>query len=251
MHTLIPKYILNVRIDDINLITAIEVLHELIASNKPHIITTPNPEIILKASEDAKLLKIINSSSLNIPDGFGLKLTSTLNSKLFKSEKISNRLTGIDFANAIISESKKTGIKLFFLGASDFVNKTATSIAKSNGANIVGSSSANPDCKTIFSEIDDSNADVTFVAYGCPKQEYFMHKAIQQCKKPRIYIGLGGTLDFISGKTKRAPKIISKLGLEWLFRLINEPRRLKRIFNATIVFPIKVLFDKLKTPTRS
>ena len=85
------------------------------------------------------------------------------------------------------------------------------------------------------------NQKILFVAYGSPNQELWIAHHLHELKSVKIAMGVGGAFDFLAGERKRAPKWMQRLGLEWLFRLIQEPSRIKRIYNATIKFPLKIL----------
>ena len=88
--------------------------------------------------------------------------------------------------------------------------------------------------------------DILFVAYGSPHQEFWIHRNLFKLNSVKVAIGVGGTFDFYAGKRKRAPKWMQKIGLEWLWRLTGEPKRLSRIWNATFVFARLVAKEKIK-----
>ena len=91
--------------------------------------------------------------------------------------------------------------------------------------------------------INKSHPELLFVAFGAPKQEFWLRRNLPHLPSVKVAIGIGGAFDFIAGKRKRAPRTMQKLGLEWLYRLIQQPSRIIRIYNATIKFPIKILTD--------
>lgn len=147
--------------------------------------------------------------------------------------------------------SNKEGYKIFLLGGENGIGKITRIklIKKYSKIKIVGTHSGNgtkKEDKQIIDKINKSEADLLFVAYGAPKQEKWIYRNLKLLKSVKVAIGVGGSFDFISEKVKRAPKIMRKLNLEWLYRLIKNPKRIKRIINASIVFPIKVLKKKLK-----
>ena len=102
---------------------------------------------------------------------------------------------------------------------------------------------------TIINDINKTNPDIVFVAYGAPKQDIWIANNKSKLKA-KILVGVGGTFDMLAGVKKRAPKFFQKIRLEWLWRAIIEPKRLGRIANAIIVFPVKFLFDLLKNGRR-
>lgn len=99
--------------------------------------------------------------------------------------------------------------------------------------------------KKLIEKINNSKAEIIFVALGAPKQEKWIYNSIEKLDNIKLAIGVGGTFDFVAEYKKRAPKLFQKLGLEWLFRLFIEPKRWKRIFNAVIKFPIEILKERI------
>lgn len=244
---------------------------------KKHVIVTPNPEILLTAQKDNKYRRILNKADLSIPDGIGILWASKFNdianrkdSKLKKFSKwfislsliplsrsytrsvLPERITGVDLMKKICkiasqnTEIKGAGSRVFLLGAEDGVaEKTAEKLIKTYpNLQIVGTYAGTPKQKherKILELINIVKPDILFVAYGAPEQEKWIARNYRMIPSIRIAMGVGGAFDFISGVRKRAPVIMQKTGLEWLFRLCKQPSRIKRIVNATILFPIKVL----------
>ena len=95
--------------------------------------------------------------------------------------------------------------------------------------------------ENLLKKINEKNPDIIFVALGGLKQEKWIDVNLKNLPSVKLAMGIGGAFDFISGKIKRAPLVMRKLGLEWLFRLFLEPRRIKRIFNATVRFSYRVI----------
>jgi N-acetylglucosaminyldiphosphoundecaprenol N-acetyl-beta-D-mannosaminyltransferase len=247
-----------------NNVTMDEVLDFIFTSNKKGYICTPNPEMLLEAQNNHKFLKVLNHSLLNIPDGIGIlwaatqihknssKLNAILNLPLIalfpgKFKKVlRERVTGTDLLQKICEIASKNGIKLFFLGATTGIAENAAQKLEHfyPDLKIVGTHAGSPalfEQKEIINLINETDAEILFVAYGAPKQEIWISETLHKLNKIKIAIGIGGAFDFFAGKRKRAPKIMQKLGLEWLFRLIQEPTRIKRIYNATIKFPIEII----------
>ena len=161
-------------------------------------------------------------------------------------KKIKEAVHGSDMMMALCTDKRLNGKKIFLLGASDEVAiKTKKTLEKINpNINIVGTFSGKADeedDKISREKINYSNAEIVFVAFGAPKQEKWIARNKDHLEKVLLFIGIGGTFDFISGHKKRAPKLIRKLNLEWLYRVIIEPRRIKRILKAVLIFPIIVL----------
>lgn len=267
--------ILKIRFDKVDLETATEKALTFAKSNRQHYICTPNPEFLLTAKNNPKFRDILNKSSLNIADGIGILWAATyLNSvtqnhskliKLFKWKMsllailfapkrirriLPERVTGADLLEEICREAASKPLRIFLLGGGEDVAKQTAEILadKYPGLKISGTYSGTPHAKDenkIIKEVNRCDPDILFVAYGAPSQEMWIARNIKKMKEVHLAIGVGGTFDFISGRKKRAPKFLRTIGLEWLWRLIYEPSRLKRIFNATIKFPIQIFISSL------
>lgn len=261
--------ILKIRLDKTTLEKATKKAIEFAESETQHQISTPNAEILLQAQSNNKFLKALNQSHLNIPDGIsllwaskylkiskesynGLKIFQWIYSLLsiaiypkFIKTELEERVTGVDLMRSIAkSASTKRHLRIFLLGG----NQGIAEITRDNlekeypGINIVGTHSGSPDENKSSTElIKKSNANILFVAYGAPHQELWIARNLKNMPKVKVAMGVGGSFNFIAKAKKRAPKVMQKLGLEWVYRLIQEPSRIKRIFNATIKFPVTVL----------
>lgn len=253
--------IFNVRI-------TIEKLNDILVSlldDKKKIIYTPNPEILLYASENPHYRDILNNADILLPDGHGLLLVSTIlkiknkflrfvlffpyylfflfYKKIFKNV-IPDIIHGSDFMDVLVSWSELNNKPVFFLGSiNDNAKKTAEYFKDTHPNLIVaGYSNADPD-DIAFDLVTKSGAKILFVAYGAPKQEIFINKYIKLRSTVEIAMAVGGSFDFYSGNIERAPSLFRAVGLEWFYRLIIEPKkRAIRIYNATIKFPIKAIF---------
>lgn len=206
-------------------------------------IVTINPEKVIKASKDESLKRILNDAKYQIPDGVGIIYASKI-----KKGKIKSRITGIDTMEMICSLANEENFRIFMYGAEqEVIEKAKINLEKKyKNINICGCINGyEKDTQKIIDKINKSNADILFVALGSPKQELFIAKNIDKinCK---ILLGVGGSFDVISGKKKRAPKWMRKKGLEWLYRLIKEP---KRFFRQTrlISFIFDVFLEKNKS----
>lgn len=221
---------------------------------------TPNPEICLEAQKDSHFRKLLNKTQVSLPDGFGIlwaaRYTSGKSSllrwfwtlltpgKTLKESPLPERVTGSDVVRELTAQHKE--LKYFLLGASQEVNEKLSKKLRDQGVQVVGNYSGTDTQEmeaVIRPMIDASEAQVLFVAFGAPRQERWIERNLKELKSVRVAMGIGGAFDFLAGKRKRAPKWMQRWGLEWLFRLIIEPRRVKRIFNATVVFPIRVYVD--------
>lgn len=268
--------ILKIRFDKVTMKEAVKRALEFAKDEKQHYICTPNPEILLAAEENPKYEEILNKSDLNIADGigilwaskfkkiteknldnytiFGKWLTSlsaiALYPKYVRTE-LTERVTGVDLMQNICKKGAKEKLKIFLLGAGEGVAKKVKKILKKRygGIKIVGTHAGNPRpsaASEIISKINKTDAQILFVAYGAPAQELWISRNLKKLKNVRLAIGVGGAFDYIAGIRKRSPKWLQKLGMEWLYRVVQQPSRIKRIYNATVKFPMRVLKNKLK-----
>lgn len=243
----------------VDTLTKSELLDSIFNETKEqkHIITV-NPEMILAAQNDKEFMQILNKSAINTADGTGIlwaantqndtRLISLLKllKLLFKkpTTPLPELIKGSDLFLNISEQAAKNGTKIFLLGAQPGVaEKAKTELEKQfPKVQIVGTYSGSPspyEEEKIKDIINDTNPDVLFVAYGAPAQEKWIARNLRKMPTIKTAIGVGGTFDYISGTIKRAPLLLQNLGLEWLYRLIKEPKRWKRIWNAVVIFPLK------------
>ena len=196
-----------------------------IKNDKKSAIVAINPEKILKARKDSELKELLNSSTYKIPDGIGVIYASKI-----KKGNIKTRITGIDSMEMICALSEEKGYRIFMYGAKEeTINLAKEKLQeKFPKINIVGTMNGyEKDNNKILKAINDSKAQIVFVALGSPKQEYWIRDNKDKvCAN--IFQGVGGSFDVFSGNIKRAPKLMQKLGLEWLYRLLKEPKRIFR-----------------------
>ena len=245
---------------------------------KSHYIVTPNPEMVMRAYHDYHFQFILRSADLAIPDGIGILwaakfLSLEAKRNIFRHLKViwqmiysalslmfypsycrkivPDRITGTDLIDDISKIALKKHKSIFFLGAAPGVAKKASAELKKKYGNlkIAGCLSVSATKKNesyIINRINKSGAEIVLVAFGAPKQEKWIASNIDKCSSVKLMIGVGGAFDFISGFVKRSPALMRKLGLEWLFRLIKEPWRFKRIYTAVVGFPLMTLRYKLR-----
>lgn len=217
--------ILGVKIDDVSVDQAIECVSGWIKEGGKHYIVTPNPEFIVAAYSDPDFKKILNKADLAIPDGAGLKITG----------RIKNTTTGIDLMEALCQEASEKGWKVGLIGGRGGVATKAAEVLKKRYPNLkityaiegpqIPENSEDPDSQNVRKQ-----TDLLFVALGMGKQEGWIVESMKKVDS-YVFMGVGGAFDYISGNVKRAPIWMRKLGLEWLFRLIVQPWRIKRQVN--------------------
>lgn len=237
---MIKEKYLGVEVCCVNQKSVLNEVESIVEKRKPSFIVAINPEKIMKAQKDTNLLNLLNSADIQIPDGIGVVIASKL-----KGGNIKNRVTGIDLMQNICKKASENGYSIFLLGAKPGVAEKASKILieKYNGIKIVGVKDGyfkNDD--EAVEEIKKAKPDILFIAMGSPKQEYWIKKNIDNLKVP-LCMGIGGSLDVICGNIKRAPKWMCSLGLEWLYRLIKEPWRFKRM-TVLPVFLLKVIRER-------
>ncbi len=207
-------------------------------NKKFHQVVTVNPEFILQAQKDQKFKNVLNNTALSIADGVGLKFAAWRFGKNLKC-----KFAGIDLMWEILQIASKKKQKVFLIANKDGLStwqKTAEAIEKVYPNLEISGTNINENISNY--ELPVANYEILFCAWGSPQQEILINSLKNTSLK--LAMGVGGSFDFITGKVKRAPKWLCVIGLEWLWRLILEPRyRIKKIWNAIIVFPIKVIFN--------
>lgn len=210
---------------NVTLDQTINIVVSFLRGDKNHTVVTPNSEIVQMCIEDDGLRRIINAADLVIPDGIGVIYAARI-----LKRPLSQKVAGIDLAMGLLPKLHKGGYRLFLLGGQPGVAEAAKGkIEKSYPGTVCGVHDGYFTNNTlVIDEINKSGADLVFVCLGAPKQEMWMaeHKDRLSVK---AMIGLGGTLDVFAGRAKRAPDIFIKLGLEWFYRLLKEPRRIGRM----------------------
>lgn len=189
-------------------------------------VVTPNPEIVMAAREDPQLMEIINSSDIVAADGIGIIYAAKI-----LGRKLPGRVTGIGLSALIFERLAPVHGKVYLFGAKPGVAEAAGENLRKTypGLEIAGCHDGYFDDDTeIIRDINACSPDVLLVCLGAPKQEKWMasRKGIVSAK---LMMGLGGALDVYAGTVKRAPVFFQKLGLEWLYRVITQPSRFKRI----------------------
>ena len=220
--------ILGIRVDDVDMVQALCFVGRLVSERRSGQIITLNAEILYQAQKNVALKTVIENAAMVTPDGSGVVWASrTL------GQPLKERVTGIDLMEEICRQARYNGWKLFLLGGAPGVAETAATNIKQalEGVQIVGTQHGYfqpEEGAAVVDAINTAAPDILFAGMGAPKQERFM-KAHQQELHAHFLIGLGGSLDGFAGNVKRAPKWMIRCNLEWLYRLVKEPRRLGRM----------------------
>lgn len=221
--------LLGSRVDRVDLYEAMARVGLLMDTPGVSQVVTLNPEYVMMARREPKLQSIINCSALSVPDGMGIVWASRL-----LREPLRARVTGTGLLPEICRLSARKGLSVYLLGGRPGVAGQAARelMSRFPDLTIAGTSDHDPDPKTddqTVAEINRSGAQVLAVAYGCPKQDYWIDRNRDSLTTVRLAIGVGGALDFISGEVPRAPRWVRRAGMEWLYRLWLQPARLGRM----------------------
>ena len=218
--------IMGLQFDNITMVEAMDAAKALLQGEHAARVVTPNAEIAYEALHDENMRTLLNSAELMLPDGAGVVLAS----KILKTP-LKQKVAGVDFADGLLGVLETTGQSLYLLGSKPGIGELAAQkmMQKHPRLRIAGIADGYfQDEAPVIDKINASGADVLFVCLGAPKQEQFMARH-QKALHVKLMAGLGGTLDSFAGTVKRAPKWMIRLNLEWLYRLIKELKRFKRM----------------------
>lgn len=226
--------IFGVTIDNLSRATILKTIEQWLIEGGFHRITTVNPEFLLLASTHPKFRQSLIQADLRIADGVGINLPFWLT-----GEKLIARFPGVDLLEEILelAEAKEypVALALHEQGLSDPVKIKTTLLERYPKLKVEMLSLREP---------QSSQAVILLCNYGAPLQELYLETFRTRNTNFRLVMGVGGAFDFLTGAIPRAPKWMRSFGLEWLWRLMKQPSRFSRIWNAVVVFPIKVLSQK-------
>jgi N-acetylglucosaminyldiphosphoundecaprenol N-acetyl-beta-D-mannosaminyltransferase len=221
-------HLFGIPVDSLDMKTAVSRIEQFVRERTPRMVVTPDSSTIATAQEDAELREILQTADLVTPDGMGVVWMGRI-----LGLGISERLSGIDLVEQVCALAAKRQYSVYLLGASEGVADEAARRLKNRfqGLRIAGT------CHGYFSQgeepaviarVKESKADILLVAFGIPKQEKWIRRHLEELGVP-VTIGVGGSLDVLSGRVKRAPVWVQRAGLEWLYRTVQYPRRLPRL----------------------
>jgi exopolysaccharide biosynthesis WecB/TagA/CpsF family protein len=226
----------------------------MIASRTPHLLATANVDFLAQVQEDEMLRRILIDADLILCDGTPLIWMSK-----WLGDPLPERLAGSDLVPLLLDLAQDNGHRVFFLGGRDEVVAVAEDKIKERWPRLQIAGMYSPpfapmdkmDHADICRRIRESNSDMLFVSFGCPKQEKWLALNFRDAGVP-VAIGVGATIDFLAGAVKRAPVWMRKTGLEWFFRVAQEPRRLaKRYWTDICVVGPGLLKQLLKMGPRN
>ncbi len=240
--------VLGIPVDCVDVGRALEAVDAMVQGDRPRTILAVNPEKIMKAQSDPVLRDTLVEAGLVIPDGIGVVYAV----RLLWKEPI-DRVAGADLMPEICAQASQRGYRVFLFGAAPDVNAQAVTILRQRytGINIVGHRDGyikEEQMPELIDAINASRAQLLFVALGSPRQELWMEKYLPMLPHVRVCQGVGGTFDVIAGRVYRAPKIVRRANLEWLYRLITQP---KRAFRQAVIPKFTLAVFRAKLSSRS
>ncbi len=234
--------VLGVEFDNMSMREAVDAALQSIQTRCGGWIVTPNPEIVMLCRENPQLAQAVANAQLVIPDGigviYGAKILGT---------PLKEKLPGIDFASALMAELAKVNGSVYLFGAKPGVAEKAADYLRNAYPGLVLCGTHDgyfSDDAPIIADINEKKPDLLLVCLGAPKQELWMQTHASELDAG-LMIGLGGSLDVFAGVVQRAPVLWQKLGLEWLYRLLKEPKRIGRMMKLP-QFLFTVIGQKLR-----
>lgn len=222
-----------------------KILEKDLKNKRKRFIVTVNPETLMMAEKDLELKKILADNNISfVPDGIAVVKAS----KWLKMP-VTERIAGVDIAEYLLKEASILKKKVYLFGSKQEVIDGMKKVIeeKYSGIKLVGATNGYIEDKDKeFENIKKAKPDVVMVALGIPHQEKLIYKHLNEFDKG-IFIGVGGSFDVLSGTKKRAPKLFIKTNTEWLYRIVTEPKRLKRFWNNNVKFMFKIRKEKKKS----
>lgn len=227
----LKKQVMTITFDNITMEEAVGTAMGHIAARSRCRVVTPNAEFALEAKKNPRFLSILNGSQLVLADGISVVLASKI-----IGDPMQGRVTGVGFAQALAAAMAEEGKSLFLLGAKPGVaEKAARKLQEAYpGLRIAGTHDGYfKEEGPVVDAINAAHPDALLVCLGAPKQEYFMEEHDADLEVP-VMAGLGGSMDVLAGNVQRAPEFYQKHGLEWLYRLVKEPQRWRRMIKLPL-----------------
>jgi N-acetylglucosaminyldiphosphoundecaprenol N-acetyl-beta-D-mannosaminyltransferase len=228
-----PVRILDVDVDAVTMAEALGIIHQAIDSRRGHgaaplQVATINPEFVMRARWDRRFRNVVAAAGLRTADGAGLLLAARI-----LGRRLPGRVTGVELVEGLAQTAAERRDRVFFLGAAPGVAAAAAGAlaAEHPGLEVAGTfagEAGEGGDEATLAAVRASSPDVLLVAYGAPAQEFWLARNLA-ISGASVGIGVGGTFDYISGRVRRAPGWMRRFGLEWLFRLLQQPTRARRM----------------------
>jgi len=220
--------ILGLPVHNVDMPEALSAIRRFVRQGSPHHIVTADASMLVMAQEDPELRSIIANADMVTPDSIGVLWAAGR-----KKQTLRERVSGVEIAERLCAESAEQDYRMYFLGAAPGVAAAAADRMREKypGACIVGARDgffSREEDESVVNEVVATRANILFVAMGIPKQEKWI-----QCHRHKlgcaVLIGVGGTFDVLSGQVRRAPRIMQVLRLEWLWRVLSNPRKINKV----------------------
>ncbi len=234
--------VLGVQFDNVTMAEAVEAAYALQGERRAAYVVTPNPEIVMRCREDPAVAEAVAGASLTIPDGIGV----IYGARILKTP-LKEKVGGCDFSQALLARMEADGRSVFLLGSKPGVaEQAAENLGKRfPGLRFVGTNDGYfKDDGPVVEKINAAAPDFLMVCLGAPKQELWMHRNAPALNVG-LMIGAGGSLDVFAGVAERAPEKWQRANLEWLYRLLKDPKRIGRMMSLP-KFMLTVLFKREK-----
>ncbi|GAC1457277.1 MAG: hypothetical protein NVSMB8_04800 [Candidatus Limnocylindrales bacterium] len=235
--------ILGVLFDRVALLGATEEIARRLAAGRRTFVITANPEFIMLCRRDREVAAIAAAADLVIPDGTGALIASRL-----LGDPLPGRAPGRLLVERLAAVARERDLSLYLLGAASGVADRAAAalVARHPGLRIAGTHDGDAESDASVAAVAAARPDLLFVAFGMPKQERWIARHLSALPSVKVAVGIGGSLDYLAGAAKPPPGIIHTVGLEWLWRLVRDPRRWRRQ-RVLPVFVLLVLLERLRS----
>ncbi|NMB01755.1 MAG: WecB/TagA/CpsF family glycosyltransferase [Firmicutes bacterium] len=237
--------VLGIGFDPVTMSGALAKLESYVNIGKPHLVITANPEMVMRARGDQLLAEIMDRADLVVADGIGVVWASSV-----ISQKVPERIPGIELAEGLLEKAAQAGWKVFLLGGAEGVSDRAAKSLKERlpSLQIVGTHHGffkpGLEEEAVIASIKQAKPDILLAALGVPRQEKWLAAHLGVLKVP-VAIGVGGSFNVWAGVDKRAPRWVRNIHLEWLYRLVRQPWRIKRM-TLLPIFAFTVLGARLR-----
>lgn len=239
--------ILGVRFDVITRADAEKKISDALHEKRYINVFTPNPTIVMRTHDASELTALLNSSDISVADGIGILLASRL-----LGTPLPERIAGIDLGESILAIANELKLRVFLLGGKEGVAEAAAKriSCKYPELTVCGIhhgyfNKSGEDNAELIKRINEVSPDILFVCFGFPEQELWIAQNHSSVSSVKICVGLGGSIDVWAGNIRRAPKVLQKIGAEWLWRMILQPKRFVELFSI-LRFLICVMGQKAR-----
>lgn len=235
--------ILGVEFDRVALLGATEEIVQRLADGRRTFVITANPEFVMLCRRDREVAAIAANADLVIPDGTGALVASRL-----LGDPLPGRAPGRLLVERLAAVARERDLSLFLLGAGPGIAERAAAalVARHPGLRIAGTHDGDAGSADALAAVASAHPNLLFVAFGMPKQEQWIARHLDDLPTVQVAVGVGGSLDYLAGSAKPPPGIVHAVGLEWLWRLVRDPRRWRRQ-RVLPVFVLLVILERLRS----